>query len=223
MKTGSAKKPRAAIVLSGCGVYDGTEIHEAVIALLCLLKGGAEVSFFAPDMGQSDCVNHLDGSDSGAPRSVLAESARIARGKIEPLSRFNPEHFDMLVFPGGFGAAKNLSTFVYDGAGCSVEPSVERAISGMRSLGRKIAFLCISPVIAAKAIGGGVKLTIGTDPKTAAAIEAAGAKHVECPASSFVEDESKNVYSTPAYMLAGDAAEVEKGVSAMISRMFETL
>lgn len=117
MKTGSAKKPRAAIVLSGCGVYDGTEIHEAVIALLCLLKGGAEVSFFAPDMGQSDCVNHLDGSDSGAPRSVLAESARIARGKIEPLSRFNPEHFDMLVFPGGFGAAKNLSTFAYDGRG----------------------------------------------------------------------------------------------------------
>lgn len=223
MKTDSAKKPRAAMVLSGCGVFDGTEIHEAVIALLCLLKGGAEVSFFAPDMRQSDCVNHLDGSDSGAPRSVLAESARIARGKIEPLSRFDAGRFDMLVFPGGFGAAKNLSTFAYDGAGCSVEPSVERAILQMRSRGGKIAFLCISPVVGAKVLGGGVKFTIGSDPKTAAAIEAAGAKHAECPASSFVEDAAANVYSTPAYMLAEDAAEVEKGVSAMISRMFETL
>ena len=81
MNTGAQKKPKAAMVLSGCGVFDGTEIHEAVITLLCLLKGGAEVSFFAPDIRQSDCINHLDGSDSEGPRNVLSESARSARGR----------------------------------------------------------------------------------------------------------------------------------------------
>ncbi len=223
MNTGAQKKPKAAVVLSGCGVFDGTEIHEAVITLLCLLKGGAEVSFFAPDIRQSDCINHLDGSDSEGPRNVLSESARIARGKIEPLSRFDAGKFDMLLFPGGFGAAKNLCTFAYDGADCTIEPSVEKAISEMMGKGGKIAFMCISPVIGAKAIGDGVMLTIGNDKQTASAIEAAGAKHIPCAVDSFVEDKSKNVYSTPAYMLAKDAAEVEKGVSAMISRMFETL
>ena len=228
MNTGAQKKPKAAMVLSGCGVFDGTEIHEAVITLLCLLKGGAEVSFFAPDIRQSDCINHLDGSDSEGPRNVLSESARIARGKIEPLSRFDAGKFDMLLFPGGFGAAKNLCTFAYDGADCTIEPSVEKAISDMMGKGGKIAFMCISPVIGAKAIGDGVMLTIGNDKQTAAGTGAATifgttGGVAEAVARRVVEDKSKNVYSTPAYMLAKDAAEVEKGVSAMISRMFETL
>lgn len=217
------KIPRAAIVLSGCGVFDGSEIHEAVIALLCLQRGGARTEFFAPDVPQADCVNHLTGEPRKERRGVLEESARIARGAVSPLSEFDAEKFDILVFAGGFGAAKTLSTFARDGAECSVEPSVERAILSMRSLGKKSAFLYISPVIAAKVLGGGVRLTIGDDPATAAAISAMGATHIKCAVDSFVEDSAQNVYSTPAYMLARNAAEVEAGMSAMVSKMLKTL
>lgn len=223
MNVKNDKKIRAAIVLSGCGVYDGSEIHEAVIALLCLLRRGTEVEFFAPDVQQSDCINHLDVSNSGSPRNVLAESARIARGKIESLSLFDADNFDMLVFPGGFGAAKNLSTFAYDGADCVVEPSVEKAIKSMLVQNKKLVFMCISPVIAAKVIGDGVKLTIGNDKQTSKALEACGAKHIDCGAETFVEDKLKNVYSTPAYMLATNAAQVERAAEAMFAEIFETL
>ena len=225
MNTGAQKKPKAAMVLSGCGVFDGTEIHEAVITLLCLLKGGAEVSFFAPDIRQSDCINHLDGSDSEGPRNVLSESARIARGKIEPLSRFDAGKFDMLLFPGGFGAAKNLCTFAYDGADCTIEPSVEKAISDMMGKGGKIAFMCISPVIGAKAIGDGVMLTIGNDKQTAAATLLQRPFSLLRERTCIELDEMTKLKADMPYGVCSlkDAAEVEKGVSAMISRMFETL
>ena len=41
-------------------------------------------------------------------RNVLVESARIARGNISPLSTLSATSYDAVVFPGGFGAAKNL-------------------------------------------------------------------------------------------------------------------
>ncbi len=209
---------RAAVVLSGCGVYDGSEIHEAVITLLALLRNGIDVEFFAPNIASSDCVNHIDGS-AETPRNVLIESARIARGNITPLSTFNAENFDMILFPGGFGAAKNLCTFAYDGANCVVEESVKKAILSMYEAGKKLGFICIAPVIAAKVISNGVKITIGNDAGTAEAINAMGGQHVECTADSFVQD--GNVFSTPAYMLAENAAVVEVGVSKMVSKMSE--
>lgn len=217
MKNGHQK--RAAIVLSGCGVFDGSEIHEAVVAILNFQKRGAKVSFFAPDIEQAHTVNHLTGKPTDERRSVLAESARIARGDISSLSEFRAENFDVLFFPGGFGAAKNLCTFAFDGAGCKVNADVEKAVRAMLALKKPIGFICISPVIAAKVIGSGVRLTIGNDASTAAAINAMGAFHVDCPASSFVRDAERNVYSSPAYMLARDAAEVDAGVSAMIGEM----
>lgn len=210
---------KAAVVLSGCGVFDGSEIHEAVVALLNLQRRGVDAEFFAPDI-QFAAVNHADGTPDGT-RSVLAESARIARGRISALSSLDAEGFDALVFVGGFGAAKNLCTFASDGANCSVNGDVERAIKSFLSLGKKIAFMCIAPVIAARAISGGVKLTIGNDPQTAAAIRAMGAQHVDCPADGFVEDEKFGVYSTPAYMLAKSTVEIDAGVGKMFDKMFE--
>lgn len=215
------KTPRAAIVLSGCGVFDGSEIHEAVIALLNLQKRGVSTEFFAPDTDQFDVVNHLDSIAMQPRRNALVESARIARGQIQPLAKFDAGNFDILLFVGGFGAAKTLCTFAVDGAECKVNKHVESAIVAALAKKISLAFMCIAPVIAAKVIGGGVKLTIGSDPSTAAAIEAMGAKHIECPADSFVEDCARKVFSTPAYMLAKSTPEIDTGVGAMIDAILK--
>ena len=215
-------KKTAAIILSGCGVYDGSEIHEAVITLLNLQRRNVRVRFFAPDIAQNGTVNHLDGTPQQA-RNVLAESARIARGDIAPLSEFSADDFDMLLFPGGFGAAKNLSDFAAKGADMSVLPQVDSAVKSMLAAGKPLGFVCIAPVIAAKSVGGGVKLTIGNDAQTAAAVEKLGAKHVECPADGFVADKEKNVFSTPAYMLANNTVAIDAGVGAMIGAMLESV
>lgn len=217
------EKFKAAIVLSGCGVFDGTEIHEAVITLLNLQKLGAKTAFFAPDKPQAHVVNHLAMTPEPQARGVLEESARIARGEISPLSKFDEKDFDMLLFPGGFGAAKNLSDFAFKGAQMSVDADAERAIRAMVKEGKPVGFICIAPVIAAKVLGGGAKLTIGKDPSTAAAINALGAEHVECPAESFVEDKKFNVFSTPAYMLAENATQIDAGVGAMVAAMAESI
>ncbi len=214
---------KAAIVLSGCGVFDGSEIHEAVITILNLQKLGATVSFFAPNIPQLHALNHIGGEAEESTRNVLAESARIARGNIAPLSEFNAEDVDALLFVGGFGAAKNLSNFALAGTNMEVVGDVEKSIKSMLNLKKPVGFICIAPVIAAKVISNGVNITIGNDPQTASAIEAMGAKHIDCPADSFVKDANYNVYSTPAYMLAQDTTEIDKGVGAMLKEMANSL
>lgn len=205
--------------MSGCGVFDGSEIHEAVVTLLNLQKRGAEVSFFAPDIRQTGTVNHFTKTPSEERRNVLEESARVARGDIAPLSEFDAGNCDILLFVGGFGAAKNLSTFAVDGPACRVNPDVERSIRDMLSAGKKIGFMCIAPVIAARVISNGVRLTVGSGGGTAGALEEMGATHVPCAATSFVCDAKFNVYSTPAYMSAKNTAELDAGISAMVAEM----
>lgn len=213
------KDKKAAIVLSGCGVFDGSEIHEAVLTLNAIEEFGASAKFFAPNVEQMHAINHLNGKELYQNRNVLEESARIARGQCEPLDQFNPKDFDILIFIGGFGAAKNLSSFAVNGENCSVNREVKAAIEKTLALKKPIGFLCISPVIAAKCIGNGVKLTIGIDESTAAKINAMGATHVKCDVDSFVVDNKFNVYSTPAYMLAQNTIQLRKGITAMVGAM----
>ena len=212
---------KAAVVLAGCGVFDGSEIHEAVITLLNLQRRGVEVSFFAPDVAQADVVDHSKGEAEQSSRNVLAESARIARGNIAPLSEFDAKEFDLLVFPGGFGAAKNICSFAFDGANCKVNSDAQNAIEAMLAERKPIGFVCIAPVIAAKVIADGVKITIGNDVSTAEAIRAMGAEHIDCSSTDFVKDEAKNVFSTPAYMLAQSTAELDAGIGKMIEAMLK--
>src|SRR5438105_3624402 len=120
-----------AVVLAGCGRGDGSEIHEAVSCLIHLARLGAAYRCFAPDALQADVVNHATGkSVPGEKRNQMVEAARIARGEIAPLSTLDPAAFDAVVFPGGFGAAKNLCTFAKDGENCTVIPDVERVVKG---------------------------------------------------------------------------------------------
>lgn len=211
-----------AVILSGCGVFDGTEIHESVFTLLELEKNGASYQSFAPDIAQTQVVNHLTGNIAeGESRNVLVESARIVRGNVKDVKQAKAEDFDALIFPGGFGAAKNLSDFADKGADCQVNIDVLNFARSMAESDKPIGFICISPAMIPQVYGSGVKGTIGNDPETAQAIEAMGGVHIECPVSEFVVDEARKVVSTPAYMLAGNMLEAYGGIKKLVAKVLE--
>jgi enhancing lycopene biosynthesis protein 2 len=209
-----------AVVLSGNGVFDGAEIHEATLSLYAIAKKGASYEIFAPDIPQHHVINHITGEEMNETRNVLVESSRIARGNIKPLSEFSGKDFDALVFPGGFGAAKNLSNFAFDGENCKVNPDVEKAIREMISLGKPVGALCISPVILAKVLGD-VELTIGRDTGTAEAIEKMGATHTMTSHGEVVVDKKYKVVTTPCYMLDATIDQIGDGASNVIDAVLE--
>ncbi|MBN3863476.1 isoprenoid biosynthesis glyoxalase ElbB [Pseudomonas frederiksbergensis] len=212
---------KIAVILSGCGVYDGAEIHESVITLLRLDQRGAQVQCFAPDIAQLHVINHLTGEEVPESRNVLVESARIARGNIKDIREADVEDFDALIVPGGFGAAKNLSNFAVEGAGCSVQPDVLALTEAFAEAGKPVGLICISPALAAKIYGPGVTCTIGNDANTAAAMNKMGATHAECAVTDIVEDKARKLVSTPAYMLAQSISEAASGINKLVDRVLE--
>ena len=211
-----------AVVLSGCGVFDGAEIHEATLSLLAIVKQGCSYDIFAPDMQQHHVINHLTGEEMDESRNVLVESARIARGKISDLKQFKPEAYDGLLFPGGFGAAKNLSTWAFEAADATVLPEVEEAIKGMVQLGKPVGALCISPVILARVLGA-VSLTIGDDEGTAEAVESLGATHVDTTHGEVVVDPDHNLVTTPCYMLDATIDQIALGANNVVDAMIKLM
>jgi len=211
---------KVAVVLSGCGVYDGAEIHEATLSLLAIAKQGASYQVFAPDVEQHHVINHLTGEEMNERRNVLVESARIARGAALDLKEFTPEEFDALLFPGGFGAAKNLSNWAFEGASSTVLPEVASAIEGMNKLGKPIGALCISPVLLARLFQG-VEVTIGADADTAAAVKTAGASHVNTTHGEVVIDEKYRVVTTPCYMLDATIDQIETGAANVVNALLK--
>ncbi|GKX56433.1 glyoxalase [Leminorella grimontii] len=210
---------RVAVVLSGCGFLDGAEIHESVLALLALDRAGAQVTCFAPDQPQADVVNHFTGQPASESRNVLTESARIARGKIQPLSQADASLFDALIVPGGFGAAKNLSNFASAGAECVINQDLARLVKAMHQAGKPMGFICIAPALLPKLLGVPVRVTIGNDIDTAEIIDAMGGEHITCPVDDIVVDEDQKVVTTPAYMLAQGIAEAAQGIEKLVSRV----
>jgi len=209
------------VVLSGCGVYDGAEIHESVITLLALDRGGAEAVMCAPDISQMHVVNHLSGQvEDGAERNVLVESARIARGAIKDVRQISADELDGLILPGGFGAAKNLCTFAVEGADCTVDEGVARLVREVHAQGKPVAAVCIAPALLAKVLGDeGPELTIGTDKGTAGALESMGARHASCPVNEFVIDKQKKLITSPAYMLAQSISEAAEGIEKTVAEL----
>jgi enhancing lycopene biosynthesis protein 2 len=219
--------PKVGVILSGCGVQDGSEIHEAVLTLLALDRAGADVVVFAPDKPQADVVDHVTGKVTGEKRNVLQESARIARGKVVDVAKAQAADLDAVILPGGFGAAKNLSTFAMDGASCTVDESVALLLREMHAEGKPIGALCIAPAVLAKVFGEtvGPELTIGRDKKTASALQAMGAKHHDAGVTDIVVDERNRIVTTPCYMLATRIRDVavgaEKTVQAVLAMAVE--
>ncbi len=217
---------KVGVVLAGCGVYDGSEIHEAVITLLALDRAGATAVCMAPDMEQG-VVNHLTGEPvDGATRNVLEEAARIARGNISDIAKVKAADLDALILPGGFGAAKNLCDFAFKGTDCEVQPEVARLVREIVAAKKPLAAICIAPALVAKVLGDDKlahQLTIGTDEGTAEAITAMGATHVSCPVSEFVVDKKNKLVSSPAYMLAGSISEAAEGIEKTVKAVLEMI
>ena len=205
------------VVLSGCGVRDGSEIHEAVLTLLALDQCGAEAVCMAPDNEFVE-TNHLTMEETGARRNVLVESARIARGNIRNIKEVKAADLDGIVFPGGFGAAKNLCDFAVKGAAAAVHPEVSRLLKEMATANKPIGAVCISPVVIAAVLGRDLAptVTIGTDAGTASEIEKCGALHQDCTVTEFVVDKKNKLVSTPAYMLATRISEVHEGIGKCV-------
>lgn len=212
---------KVAVILSGCGVYDGAEIHESVITLLRLDQRGAQVQCFAPNIAQLHVINHLTGEEMPESRNVLVESARIARGNVKDLREADVEDFDALIVPGGFGAAKNLSNFAIEGAGCTVQPQVLALAEAFAEAGKPVGLICISPALAAKIYGPGVTCTIGNDADTAAAMNKMGATHEDCAVTDIIEDKARKLVTTPAYMLAQTISEAASGINKLVDRVLE--
>ncbi len=207
-----------AVVLSGCGVFDGAEIHEAVLSLYAITKNGCSYEIFAPDINQYHVINHLTGKETNEKRNVLVESARIARGRIKPLNEFKATDFDALLFPGGFGVAKNLSDWAFKGPEATVIPEVADAIKEMVRLKKPVGALCISPVLFA-AVLKDVRITIGNDPDTASAVTSLGAEHVMTTHGDVIIDHRYNLATTPCYMLDATISQIATGAFNIVEAM----
>ena len=214
--------PRIAVILSGCGSQDGSEIHEAVCTLLALDQQGANYQCFAPDMQQARVANHCTGQNMAETRNVLIESARIARGAIEPLAALQEQDFDGLILPGGFGAALNLSDFATQGAQCTIQPDVERVVTAMHQAGKPIGALCIAPVILARLFPA-AKLTLGNDVASAQAVVSMGAEHCTSSHGEVVVDEKQRLVTTPCYMLDSRISQIYAGASALVAAVLGML
>ena len=215
--------PKVGLVLSGCGVNDVSEIHEAVITMLELDKAGAEMVLMAPNIDQLHVINHATGEEMDDSRNVLIESARISRGNIEDIAGVTSDNLDALIFPGGFGVSKNLSDYAMSGMECSVNPDVLRLSREVHNDQKPIGVICIAPAIMAKILAGDTELTIGFDEQTAADIDAMGAKHVLCPVDEIVIDKEKKVVSTPAYMEAKSIKEAASGIEKLVAEILSMI
>jgi len=218
----ASSKPSVAVILSGCGVFDGSEIHEATLTLLALDRQGATYQCFAPNVMQAHVIDHLSGEESGESRNVLIESARIARGDIKDLKDFDAADYDSIIFPGGFGAAKNLSSFAFDGADCTVNDDVAAALKAIHDAGKPIGALCIAPVIIARVLHG-ADVTIGQDADTAAAIAAMGGHHTRASHGDIVVDSKLRVVTTPCYMLDATISQIADGADNAVRTLLEMI
>jgi enhancing lycopene biosynthesis protein 2 len=215
-------KKKFAVILAGCGNRDGAEIHESVMTLYAIARSDSSYEIFAPDINQYHVINHFTGQVTSETRNVLAESARIARGKIHPLSEFNAKNFDILMFAGGFGVAKNLCSYAFDEADCTVNPEVEKAVTTMHAAGKPIGALCISPVILAKVLSG-VTITMGQDQSAISNVLSMGAHHQPTGAREIVIDASNKVVTSPCYMLDSGIVDIAEGAMNAVNALLEMI
>jgi enhancing lycopene biosynthesis protein 2 len=216
---------RIGVVLSGCGVMDGAEIHESVATLLAIDRAGAQAICMAPDVDQMHVINHLTGEAvAGERRNSLVEAARIARGQIRDIKTVRASDIDALILPGGYGAAKNLSDFAVKAENCHVQPDLARLMRELFRERKPIGVVCIAPAVMAKMAqetGVRLKLTIGNDAAIAGAIRRMGIDHVDCPVTEIVIDREHKVVSTPAYMLAQRISEAATGIEKLVGAVLQ--
>lgn len=220
-----------AVILSGCGVFDGSEIHEAVFTLLSITENGGEYQCFAPDVMQHHVLNHITGEEMKENRNVLIESARIARGNVKSLPLYNPADFDGLIVPGGFGAAKNLTKWAFNGPDGEIQVDVKKAIGETVSSHKPVVGLCMGPTVIAKALEGTElkpHLTVGTtnhqSPYDIAAIsegmEKTGAVTEMKSVKEITIDTANKIITAPCYMMEANILEVRNNIKQAMDALF---
>jgi enhancing lycopene biosynthesis protein 2 len=209
-----------ALILSGCGVYDGAEIHETVATMIALRKNSAVYQCFAPNRPQYHVINHLTGAEVGEKRNILEESARLARGKIKEIAEYNPKDFDGVIFPGGFGVAKNLCNYAFKGADCELFPDVIKAIQDTIDAKKPIGAECITPAMMAAFLKDAT-VTIGYYLNTTQNKKKMGGHHVETKHDGVVFDPKYNLYTTPCYMLGTDILEIYESAEALVKALMK--
>ena len=216
---------KAFLLLSGCGNRDGSEIHEATLAYLSLEQHGVDVQCIAPDIAQARVVDHAHSRPEPAPRNALVEAARIARGNILPLSSVSPTEADLLVMPGGLGAATTLSTFLDKKEQATPLPDVQRLIEGFYAAHKPIVAICIAPVLLALTFAHKVPLTLtlGTNPDLLSFLTNTGMTATSCTSDRFVSDPTNRIVSTPAYNERVTISTVWKGVDGAITSALQLL
>lgn len=210
------------VLLTGCGVFDGAEIHESTLTLYFLDREEAEIICMAPDVDQLHVINHQTSQEVDEKRNVLVESARISRGNMKDLASVSAGDLDGLVLPGGFGAAKNLVDYAVKGRDCSIHPDVKRIIEEIVDAGKPLGAMCIAPIVVAVALKDkslNPVLTIGTDAATASDLEYFGATHRNTEVDEIAVDEVHKIVTTPAYMLGPGISDVAKGIEKVVKQV----
>jgi enhancing lycopene biosynthesis protein 2 len=211
-----------AIIIGGCGHKDGSEVHETTMTMLAIEKNGSTYEMFAPDREQYHVINHITGEEMAENRNMLIEAARIARGKIKSLDDFDVNNFDAVIFPGGFGVAKNFFNYAFKGVKATVDPQIEQVIKTVYAAQKPIGALCIAPVLLAKILED-ITVTIGNDEKTAQDIVKLGSTNINTSSGEVISDKRNKIFSTPAYMLDATIADIADGADSLISTMLDNM
>lgn len=211
---------KAAIILSGCGFLDGSEIYESVCTFLALEKCGVPYQCYAPNV-EAYITNYITKTKTEEKRNILQEAARLARGNCKDLQEVDPDEYDVLILPGGFGAVANLSNFAEKGTNFDINPDVKKITEHFKTKKKPVGFICIAPVIAAKLYGPSLHCTIGNDKTTAKAIEAMGATHEARTVDDIVIDKKNKVVTTPAFMLGKSIRDVFGGITKLVEALLE--
>ncbi len=216
------KMPKFAIILSGCGRSDGSEIHETVTAMLAIAEDGCEYDCYAPNIDQSAVINGITSEKMEEKRNVMIESARLARGEIKDINELNLGEYDCILFPGGLGAVTNWCNYAKAGMACEVESSISRVMEEAHKEKKVIGAMCIAPVVVARVLGKyGITVTIGNDRSVAKSVESVGAHQKNTEVEKACIDEENRIVTTPAYMLAKNIVEVSKGAKSLVRAMIE--
>lgn len=214
------KQFRFAVILSGCGRADGSEIYETVSALYAINASKNAYQCFAPNILQAKTVDLYNRSDTSEKRNVLIESARLARGNIFDLKKFKADDYDAVIFPGGMGAVTNWCDYASKGLACKINPEIERVIKESYANHLVIGAMCIAPTLLALVLGGEhIRFTLGADSVNTKELETLGAVHKETSATGVCVDKEHRICTTPAYMLATNISEIFAGAEKMISEM----
>ena len=212
---------KVAVILAGCGTRDGSEINETVTLLLALDQHNIEYQAFAPDENQYEVDNHVTGQCTMEKRNMMVEAARIVRGNILPITKFNANDYDALLFPGGTGTAKNIFTYAIDGIDFKVNKEVEKAIKDIHAQGKPIGAMCIAPLMVAKVLGN-VNVTMGSgNCRQAKELPMIGCKHTETTHGGVAIDKENKVYSTPCFMLDATLKDVYQGAWNLVEAMIK--